>query len=315
MSNGKYLEVHDLDSIVTIGRVRWHVKNQQIVGRIIHDPTDPDAQPIGDAKGRWISIDPLREKIPNYGSYVFALNNPINFVNPTGMIAEPPTGVDASDGAIHTDSSGSWKYNKATTTWMGQNGAKDLGNTIALNNVNIKGYKSNYVPSGAYGPDKDPTHAAMVAGVVALPVLAVSGSLAAGGTYAVAEVASAFSQITLRSAITNVIGNAGAQYLSNGREFGNINVISTASSIIPGMGPAILGESLSFTANKGFNAPDSFNKWAVQAGAAVLTNRFGKATDNYLSGTGFSEAVTREYFKTLFATGANFTPYLVEENK
>ncbi|MDN3672843.1 RHS repeat-associated core domain-containing protein [Flavobacterium branchiarum] len=90
MSNGKYLEVHDLDSIVTIGRVRWHVKNQQIVGRIIHDPTDPYAQPIGDAVGRWISPDPLSEKMPNYGSYVYAFNNPINFVDPTGMIAAPP---------------------------------------------------------------------------------------------------------------------------------------------------------------------------------------------------------------------------------
>ncbi|MDN3672850.1 hypothetical protein QWY99_07275 [Flavobacterium branchiarum] len=150
LTNGKYLEVHDLDSIVTIGRVRWHVKNQQIVGRIIHDPTDPYAQPIGDAVGRWISPDPLSEKMPNYGSYVYTFNNPINFVDPTGMIAEPPTGVDANDGAIHTDSSGSWKYNKATTTWMGQNGAKDLGNTIALNNVNIKGYKKTSYYQGYF---------------------------------------------------------------------------------------------------------------------------------------------------------------------
>ncbi|MFB9066171.1 RHS repeat-associated core domain-containing protein, partial [Flavobacterium branchiarum] len=125
-------------------------KNQQIVGRIIHDPTDPYAQPIGDAVGRWISPDPLGEKMPNYGSYVYAFNNPINFVDPTGMIAEPPTGVDASDGAIHTDSSGSWKYNKATTTWIGQNGAKDLGNTIALNNVNIKGYKKTSYYQGYF---------------------------------------------------------------------------------------------------------------------------------------------------------------------
>ncbi|MFB9064883.1 hypothetical protein ACFFUQ_12695, partial [Flavobacterium branchiarum] len=104
LSNGKYLEVHDLDSIVTIGRVRWHVKNQQIVGRIIHDPTDPYAQPIGDAVGRWISPDPLGEKMPNYGSYVYAFNNPIRFIDPDGRAPLPYdiiTNVSNKKGDIH----------------------------------------------------------------------------------------------------------------------------------------------------------------------------------------------------------------------
>lgn len=96
--------------------------------------------------GIFISVDPLAEKMPNYSAYVYTFNNPIKFTDPTGMIAEPPVGVDAENGAVHTDKSGSWKYDKATTTWVGQkdkNGvkSKDIGNTIELNNVNIKGYK------------------------------------------------------------------------------------------------------------------------------------------------------------------------------
>nr|WP_217425143.1 RHS repeat-associated core domain-containing protein [Flavobacterium sp. 7E] len=100
----------------------------------------------------WLNVDPLAEKVPAYGAYVYTFNNPIRFTDPTGMIAEPPTGVDAEDGAVHSDVSGKWIYEKATTTWKGQNGAKDIGNTIELDNINIKGYKSNYVPSGEYGP-------------------------------------------------------------------------------------------------------------------------------------------------------------------
>jgi len=84
LSKGKYLEVHDLDSIVTIGTIRWHVENQKIVGRLIRDANDPDAQPVGDATGRWMSPDPLSEEFPSYSPYTFVLNNPLRLVDPDG---------------------------------------------------------------------------------------------------------------------------------------------------------------------------------------------------------------------------------------
>lgn len=84
LSKGKYLEVHDLDSIVTIGTIRWHVENQQIVGRLIRDTTDPDAQPVGDVAGRWMSPDPLSEEFPSWSPYNFVMNNPINMIDPDG---------------------------------------------------------------------------------------------------------------------------------------------------------------------------------------------------------------------------------------
>lgn len=84
LSNGKYLEFHDLDSIVIIGSIRWHVYKNKIVGDIIIDSINPDARPIGDAAGLWISPDPLSEEFPSWSPYSFSFNNPIRFVDPDG---------------------------------------------------------------------------------------------------------------------------------------------------------------------------------------------------------------------------------------
>lgn len=88
LSNGKYLEFHDLDSIVTIGTVRFHVEKEQIVGSIQIDSLNPDAQPIGDVAGRWIAIDPLSEEFSNWSPYTMSFNNPIQFVDPDGRAAD-----------------------------------------------------------------------------------------------------------------------------------------------------------------------------------------------------------------------------------
>ena len=84
LSNGKYLEFHDLDSIVIIGSIRWHVYKNKIVGDIVIDSINPDARPIGDAAGLWISPDPLSEEFPSWSPYSFSFNNPIRFVDPDG---------------------------------------------------------------------------------------------------------------------------------------------------------------------------------------------------------------------------------------
>ena len=94
LSNGKYLEFHDLDSIVSIGTVRWHADKSIIVGRIVRDTLNPDAQPTGDTAGRWMSPDPLSEEFPSYSPYNFCLNNPMRYVDPTGMAPEDPTPPD-----------------------------------------------------------------------------------------------------------------------------------------------------------------------------------------------------------------------------
>ncbi len=40
------------------------------------------------AIGRWLSVDPLAEKMTNWSPYNYALNNPINLVDSTGMAPE-----------------------------------------------------------------------------------------------------------------------------------------------------------------------------------------------------------------------------------
>ncbi|MFY7937495.1 MAG: hypothetical protein ACOVOQ_08960 [Flavobacterium sp.] len=84
LSKGKYLEVHDLDSIVTIGSIRYHVDKKQIVGNIVIDTTDMYARPIGDTPSRWLSPDPLSEEFPDWSPYTMSFNNPIKYFDPDG---------------------------------------------------------------------------------------------------------------------------------------------------------------------------------------------------------------------------------------
>jgi hypothetical protein len=100
LSKGKYLEVHDLDSIVTIGSIRYHVDKNQIVGNIAIDTTDMYARPIGDTPSRWLSPDPLSEEFPDWTPYAFANNSPIQYNDPTGLAPEESdaTKFDNNDG-------------------------------------------------------------------------------------------------------------------------------------------------------------------------------------------------------------------------
>jgi len=86
LSKGKYLEVHDLDSIVTIGSIRFHVDRKEIVGVAAADTVNGEyARPVGDMPSRWLSVDPLAEEFPSWSPYNLSFNNPIKYNDPTGM--------------------------------------------------------------------------------------------------------------------------------------------------------------------------------------------------------------------------------------
>lgn len=94
LSKGKYLEVHDLDSIVKIGSSLWHVKKQKIVDNVVQDTTDMYRQPLFDTAGRWLSPDPLAEEFPEWSPYNFVNNNPIRYTDPTGLAPEECCGIN-----------------------------------------------------------------------------------------------------------------------------------------------------------------------------------------------------------------------------
>jgi hypothetical protein len=94
LSKGKYLEVHDLDSIVKIGSSLWHVRKQKIVGNVQQDTTDIYRQPLFETAGRWLSPDPLAEEFPEWSPYNYTMNNPIKYTDPTGLAPESCCGIN-----------------------------------------------------------------------------------------------------------------------------------------------------------------------------------------------------------------------------
>ncbi|KIA94973.1 MULTISPECIES: hypothetical protein [unclassified Flavobacterium] len=304
-----------------------HEKDDEIMG--IGNSYDFGGYSLNVRIGMRNQQDPIKNA--SISPYAVFNDNPIYYTDPTGLAPD-----------WHRDSSGTLVADKGDTA---ETLAKFKGTSLqearAEFNKNHYRYESQmaggesfykserHVSSGEYGPDKDPVHAVMAAGVVTLPVLAASGSLAAGGAYLwsegaagyaylASEGAAAWSQVTWGSAVTYAVTNATLQYYSNGRNAGKINMVSSLSSIVPGIGPAIFGETFTRTPNNimegdGPTMPESFNKWAVQAGSAVLSNRFGKAADSHLSGSAFGEAMVREYFKSIIGIGANSVPEVIKE--
>ena len=123
LSKGKYLEVHDLDSIVTIGTVRYHVDKHQIVGNITIDTTDMYARPITDSPSRWLSPDPLSEEFPSWSPYSFVYDNPLRFVDPDGR-----AGQDWVKGSVGGQSQWFWRSDITTKQQALANGYTDYSN-------------------------------------------------------------------------------------------------------------------------------------------------------------------------------------------
>ena len=154
LSKGKYLEVHDLDSIVTIGTTRWHVDKNKIVGDIVIDSLNPDARPIGDVAGRWISPDPLSEEFPSWSPYNFVYNNPLSYVDPDGRSGEPVIDKKNKTITVHSNMifyGGSANSNIATST------ARDIQDkwNNANGKVSIDGaeYSVRFSITGTYNKD------------------------------------------------------------------------------------------------------------------------------------------------------------------
>lgn len=121
LSKGKYLEFHDMDSIVSIGSIRYNKKTKDIVEFKEIDINDPDAQPYLDTAGRWFSPDPLSEEFRAWSPYNYAVNNPIRNIDPDGRAAEH---IDPS-AIFEKNKDGSYKNPKLVQSWNAFATSKD----------------------------------------------------------------------------------------------------------------------------------------------------------------------------------------------
>lgn len=85
LSKGKYVEFFDQDTLIQIGTVVMNRFTKQIVSFITVDTTYSEATLQPELISRWISPDPLAEKYYSFSPYHFSGNNPIRYVDPTGM--------------------------------------------------------------------------------------------------------------------------------------------------------------------------------------------------------------------------------------
>jgi len=86
LSQGKYIETFDNDTIVQIGSVLFNTKTQQIVAFIKTDTIYSEATLEPDIVSRWISPDPLADHPNQIGQspYQYAWNNPVYWKDPDG---------------------------------------------------------------------------------------------------------------------------------------------------------------------------------------------------------------------------------------
>ena len=82
LSNGKYNEFFTNDEVIQIGTVKLNTRTNQIVEFLEEDTTNANYK--SEFSSRWLSVDPLAEKYPNYSPYVYCYNNPVVYVDPNG---------------------------------------------------------------------------------------------------------------------------------------------------------------------------------------------------------------------------------------
>ncbi len=88
MTNGKFNEFFDLDSIQQIGEVLINTNTMKIVGFAEKDSINP--MPDASVISRWVSPDPL--KFYFISPYNYTYNNPIRFFDPNGKIGRDANG-------------------------------------------------------------------------------------------------------------------------------------------------------------------------------------------------------------------------------
>jgi hypothetical protein len=86
LSKGKYIEFIPYDSIQHIGSVVINIKTGHIIELINTDSIELGYNYRPDVASRWMSPDPLTEERNNWTPYNYCSNNPVNKIDPNGMV-------------------------------------------------------------------------------------------------------------------------------------------------------------------------------------------------------------------------------------
>lgn len=84
MSDGRFDEVHDEDTLVRIGSVIYNRFTQRIEGLISSDSLARELGAEPDVASRFTTIDPEADEMPDQSPYSYAKNNPLRYVDPDG---------------------------------------------------------------------------------------------------------------------------------------------------------------------------------------------------------------------------------------
>ena len=113
LSNGHYNEFFTNDEVVQIGTVLLNTRTNKIVAFVDEDTSE--TLYMAELSSRWSSPDPLAAKYPEVSPYVYALNNPIKYIDPDGkdvvlLIAKAGAGGYGHMGAVVQDGNGNCYY-------------------------------------------------------------------------------------------------------------------------------------------------------------------------------------------------------------
>jgi hypothetical protein len=152
LSNGKFNEFHDRDTIVQIGHVWYNTLSKKIIGFVDIDSARSEEVLEADLVSRWISPDPLASWAPGWSPYRYGFDNPINFTDPTGLWED---WVQSESGDIYWD-------DNATSQETTKKGETYLGKAVVVfegsenerlgKGNNLFGEGANLAKATVYGP-------------------------------------------------------------------------------------------------------------------------------------------------------------------
>ncbi len=115
LSQGRYNEFHDNDTIVRIGAALYNVYTQKIVGFVVEEGHS-EATMKPEVVSMWLSVDPLARKFPELTPYNFVEGNPVMLIDPDGLSAICPSCPEGKEFEVFRQSEFTFSYDEKNQT-------------------------------------------------------------------------------------------------------------------------------------------------------------------------------------------------------